>query len=138
MSATVCRAQRQINMPYRYFNPNPRRLQVGDCTVRALSAIAGGSWYDAYDKLCDRGRSMANMPSADVVWADELRRLGLRMRSLPDCYPACYTVADFAEDHPRGIYVLAPQGHAVAVIDGCYLDSYDSGLMIPNLYFEEA
>ena len=78
-------------MSYRYYNPNPRGLQVGDCTVRALSAITGRRWYDAYDQLCDRGRALADMPSADPVWADELKRLGLQMRTLPNRCPACLT-----------------------------------------------
>lgn len=123
-------------MGYRPFNPNPLGLQVGDCTVRALSAVTGRSWYETYDRLCDRGRRLANMPSADAVWSEELRRLGFQLKPLPDRCPACYTVADFAEDHPRGIYVLAPQEHAVAIIDGNYWDSYDSGRSVPKLYFE--
>lgn len=117
------------------FNPNPLGLQVGDCTVRAISAVTGKSWTMAHRELCDLSELMADMPSADRVWWEYLRDAGFGRRVLLDRCPDCYTVEDFAEDHPRGLYVLGPPEHAVAVIDGEYLDSYDSGHTIPGYYF---
>lgn len=51
-----------------------------------------------------------------------------------DQCPECYTVRDFAEDHPKGLYVLGPPNHAVAVIDGDYWDSWNSGSTVPSYY----
>jgi hypothetical protein len=45
-------------------------------------------------------------------------------------------VADFASDHPAGVYVLGPREHAVAVINGEYWDSWDSGETVPLYCFE--
>lgn len=117
------------------FNPNPRGLDVGDCTVRAISAVTGKSWTHAHRALCDLSEYMADMPSANRVWWEYLREIGFTQRIMLDRCPDCYTVADFAEDHPRGLYVLGPPEHAVAVIDGEYVDSYDSGRTIPGYYF---
>jgi hypothetical protein len=36
-------------------------------------------------------------------------------------------VRDFARDHPRGTYLLGLDGHVVTVIDGDWLDVWDSG-----------
>lgn len=43
---------------------------------------------------------------------------------------------DFCEDFPDGTYLLALQSHVVAVIDGNYYDSFDSGHEVPLYYWE--
>lgn len=85
--------------------------------------------------LCDFGLAMADMPSANNVLSAYLRKRGFRRYVIPDSCPDCYTVHDFAADHPRGCYVLALNGHVVAVEDGHYFDSWDSGAEIPIYYW---
>lgn len=121
---------------YRYYNPNPKGLHVGDCTVRAICAVTGLSWYEVHDLLCDLSRDMANMPSANAVWWELLWEFGFNQFQLIDQCPECYTVADFAYDHDKGIYVLGPLEHAVAVISGDWFDIFDSGQTIPKYYFK--
>ena len=119
------------------FNPNPKRNHVGDCTVRAISKATGESWDKTYSALSAQGYAMADMPSANHVWGAYLRKKGFVQHVLPDTCPDCYTVADFARDHPRGMYILALSGHVVAVNDGDYFDSWDSGDEIPLYYWEK-
>lgn len=121
---------------WRYFNPNPAGLHVGDCTIRAICAATGLSWYAVHDELCQLSRRMADMPSADRVWWELLKKHGFTRRRVIDRCPDCYTVADFASDHPAGVYVLGPREHAVAVINGEYWDSWDSGETVPLYCFE--
>lgn len=121
---------------WRPFNPNPLGLEVGDCTVRTICAVTGLDWDAAHKTLCDLSRVMGNMPSADKVWWELLRWCGFTQRRLLDTCPDCYTVERFAEDHPRGVYVLGPQEHAVALIDGEYWDAWDSGRTVPSYYFK--
>ena len=40
-----------------------------------------------------------------------------------------------AFDHPKGIYVVATGSHVVAVVNGDYYDSWDSGDEIVAYYF---
>ena len=122
-------------MSWRPFNPNPRGLLVGDCTVRAICAVTDRDWRPVHRDQCDLARDMANMPSADIVWWEILRQEGFEQISLPDQCPHCYTVRDFALDHPRGVYVLGPREHAVTVIGGDYWDSWDSGSAVPEYIF---
>lgn len=117
------------------YNPNPRFLQVGDCTVRAICAVTGLDWNTVHKALCDLSGDMADMPSADRVWWTLLEQFGFTQRRMIDRCPDCYTVKDFCEDHPKGYYVLGPNEHAVAVIHGNYWDSWDSGKTIPTYYF---
>lgn len=119
------------------FNPNPAGLQTGDCTVRSICAVTGLDWRTVHRALCDLSGEMCDMPSINRVWWTLLRGIGFRRLVLLDTCPDCYTVEDFAEDHPRGLYVLGPPEHAVAVIDGDWWDSYDSGGTSPAYYFEE-
>lgn len=51
--------------------------------------------------------------------------------------PDCYNVKDFAQDHPKGRYVVGTGTHVIAVIDGNYYDTWDSGEEIPVYYWEK-
>lgn len=120
---------------WRPFNPNPQGLLVGDCTIRAICAVTGLDWRTIHRAQCDLSEEMADMPSADRVWWKQLRRYGFTRQRMIDQCPNCYTVADFAADHPNGIYILGPKEHAVAVIDGDWWDTWDSGGTVPAYYF---
>ena len=120
---------------WRYFNPNPLGLKVGDCTVRAICAVTGLPWRTVHWSLCNLARDMADMPSADRVWWELLRRYGFVHQELIDRCPDCYTVSDFCEEHPEGVFVLGPNEHAVAVINGQYWDAWDSGETVPTYCF---
>lgn len=50
---------------------------------------------------------------------------------------SCYTVREFALSHPHGIYVVGDGSHAIAVIDGHYVDTYDSGDRNVLFYYQK-
>lgn len=107
---------------YHYYNPNPRRKNIGDCTVRALSKALNQGWYMTYWGLCIEGAFIADMPSANNVWGSYLHRKGYRREMAPEDI----TVEEFAKMHKRGTYILALSGHVVCVQDGTLYDSWDS------------
>lgn len=78
---------------------------------------------------------MGDMPSANHVWGAYLRAKGFTRRIVPDTCPDCYTVREFAEEHPHGTYILALSGHVVAVKDGNYYDTWNSGDETPIYYW---
>ena len=123
-------------MSYIYYNPNPLKLSVGDCTIRAISKVTGMDWKRTYLELLVQGYSMYDMPSANRVWGELLKRFGFTQKLLSDTCPDCYTVKDFCNDFPIGIFVLGTGAHVIAVIDGNYYDSWDSGNEIPTYFFE--
>ena len=116
-------------------NPNPRNAHVEDCVVRAIAIATGREWLDVYDGLCRFGRKEANMPSANAVWGKYLRRIGYEPFLLPDACPECTTVRLFCEMFPSGTYIIGTGSHAVAVIDGNYYDSWDSGGETPSYFW---
>ena len=118
-----------------YFQPNPKNLMVGDCTIRAICAVTNLDWNTVHRALCDLSEDMADLPNADRVWWTLLEQFGFTRKRLIDRCPECYTVKDFCADHPNGVYILGPHEHAVAVISGNYWDSWDSGLTVPTYFF---
>jgi hypothetical protein len=114
------------------FNNNPVQRRVGDCAVRAVSVALDVDWETAYDLLADAGYNMADMPSADSVWGAVLREHGFYRAAIPMTCPDCYTAADFARDHPRGVYVLGFGGHVATIRDGHLYDAWDSSNEIPQ------
>lgn len=119
------------------YNPNPNGARVGDCTVRALSKALDKSWEQTYSELAVQGFAMCDMPSANHVWGAYLRKNGFKKYIMPDECPDCYTVRDFCRDNPKGVFVLALSGHVVAVRDGNYFDTWDSGGEVPLYYWKK-
>lgn len=118
------------------FNNNPMARNVGDCAVRAISAALETDWETAYALLAVNAYMMADMPSSNSVIAATLRQHGFYRNIISNECADCYTVGDFADDHPSGVYVLGTGDHVVAVIDGAVWDSWDSRREIPQFYFE--
>ena len=120
---------------FRKYNPNPLGKQVGDCVIRAISKITKQSWQDTYMDIVMEGFRMCDMPSSNSVIDAYLRSKGFRKSIIPNTCPECYTIADFADDHPNGVYLLATGEHVVSVVDGAYYDSWDSGDEVPVYYY---
>lgn len=118
-----------------FSNPNPLHKQVPDCVIRAVSIALNESWYKVYDELTDIGRADANMPSADSVWGHYLYSKGFEPFLLPSVCPKCTTIHEFTKMYPKGTYIIGTGTHAVAVIDGNYYDSWDSGMEIPSFFW---
>ena len=49
----------------------------------------------------------------------------------------CLKVKTFATLHPKGLYILATGSHVVALKDGNYMDSWDSGDETVVYYFSK-
>lgn len=116
---------------FRQVNPNPRGLFAEDCVVRAIAIATNQSWDSAYWAICLEGGIIKNMPSVDSIWGSYLKRHGFVPHPLPTNCPNCYSVRDFCRENPTGIYILATSSHVIAVIDGDWCDTWDSGDEMP-------
>lgn len=125
-------------MPYIHYNPNPAGNYTIDCVVRAVSKLMDMDWDTAYFKLSIQGFVDKSILVDDKVLGNFLRQYGYRPVPIPDTCPNCYTVRDFAYDHPRGRFLVKTYDHVIAVIDGDYYDSGDSGDEIPIYYYRRS
>ena len=119
-------------------NPNPKHKEVADCVVRAICIALNKQWIDVYDDLCDLGRLEYNMQNADAVWSKYLYFQGFRPFLLPATCPECTTISRFCTMYPKGTYIIGTGNHAVAIINGDYYDSWDSGNEIPSFFWRIA
>lgn len=119
------------------YNPNPTRKLVGDCVIRAISKATGKSWEDVYLDIMVLGFNMHDMPSSNDVWGNYLINNGFRRYVIPDTCPYCYTVEQFCEDNPDLTGILATGTHVIAVSNGDYFDTWDSGNEVPIYYWRK-
>ena len=116
-------------------NSNPSGSYVGDCVIRAISIATNKSWYDVFVELCLQGLIMYDMPSSNRVWNEYLKSKGYTRHIVPNDCPECYTIKNFCNEYFKGTYIVGTGTHVVAVIDGNYYDTWDSGDESPIYYW---
>lgn len=89
------------------------------------------SWERTYWELCEEGAEVHDWPWRNYVWGRYLTKRGFEQKLLPNTCPYCYTVRDFCIDHPYGNYILATGNHVIAVVNGNYYDTADTGDDVP-------
>lgn len=117
------------------YNANPVSNRVEDCAIRAVSVALGISWDDAFDRIAHNAKAMGSVMHSNAVFGSVLRQNGFYRAVIPNRCPDCYTVRDFCLEHPIGIYVVGTGSHVVTVVDGDYIDIWDSGNEIPIYYW---
>lgn len=123
---------------YIHYNPNPVRSDgVGDCAVRAIAKATDLTWEQAYTELSTSGFLMGDVMNSDQVLAAVLRKHGFVRGSVPEECPDCYTVADFAAEHPDGTYVVKSDNHVATIIDGNIFDAWDSSKRVPLWFWKK-
>ena len=121
---------------YQFQNPNPKNNLTGDCVIRAISIATNQDWDYTYLDLALLGYEEKDMMSSNNLWDDYLYNHGFRRYIVPnEC--RCYTIIDFSNEHPEGTYIVATGTHVVAVIDGNYYDTWDSGNELIFYYFKK-
>lgn len=110
---------------YKYLNENPKQNRVGDCVIRAISTALSQSWEETYIDLCLQGYLMSDLPSSNAVWNAYLKNKGYTREFIKNDCPECYSISDFAEEYPTGIYIVGTGTHAVAVVNGDIFDNWD-------------
>ena len=121
---------------YVNFNENPRgNYYAGDCVIRAINIVTGISCDEIYTTLCAEGFYLGDWGNTNASWDWYLRSLGFKRHICPNDCPFCYSLVDFANDHPTGKYIVATGTHAVAVVNGDYYDAWDSGHVTPIYYY---
>ncbi len=117
-------------------NPNPEGKQVPDCVIRAICIVLNKPWLEVSDELYfGFARREYSVTCDDNIWGHYLYSLGFEPFLLPMSCPKCTTINEFTKMYPKGTYIIGTGKHAVAVIDGNYYDSWDSGNEIPSFFW---
>lgn len=106
-----------------YYNANPLKRRVNDCTVRAISLATGQTWDYTYRKLSLFAQDQAIMPD-DVGYIDEY--LEKRYEKVCGCKNReKITVGEFVEYNNIGTYLITMNGHITCCIDGVIYDTFN-------------
>lgn len=123
-------------MAFVRYNENPFKNDTIDCAIRAISTFLDMSWDDVYVDLSIEGFIVKDMPNKNYVWDKYLERKGYKLYLVPDMCPNCTTVKSFANEHNTGKYLLGTGSHVIAVQNGDYYDTWDSGNELPLYYYK--
>ena len=116
-------------------NVNPAKNHTGDCVIRACVVALHKTWVQVSDEIYSLSREHFLSMSDDHLWGRYLYEQGFTPFLLPENCPNCITIKRFCIMYPRGIYIIGTGSHAVAVIDGNYYDSWDSGDEMPSFFW---
>ena len=119
-----------INANHRWheYNPNPKKKNVGDCSLRAYCAAFGWTWEEAFEKSSEIAKDEAIMMDTHKTCEKVMEGEGYVLdEEFKKSKRKDLTVNEFALTHPYGTYFLNTHGHLLCVKDGEYWDSWDSG-----------
>lgn len=119
------------------YNANPVANRVEDCAIRAVAVALDISWDEAFDLIAHSAKVMGGVMHLNAAFGAVLRQHGFERKIIPNTCPDCYTIKDFCRDNPEGVFVVGTGSHVVAVIDGDYIDSFDSGDLLAIFYWED-
>lgn len=115
---------------YKYYQPNKKDLkdEYGDCVIRSFTKVTGKEWETVFDELVPIARELQCMPNSKASYTRYLTENGFTYHGISNAKGTKRPTVDrFAKDHPTGVYVLVVANHLVAVVDGIYYDTWDSG-----------
>lgn len=117
-------------MSYKYYQPNKKDLKdkYDDCVVRALTKVLNKDWIEVFDDLIKYAREMQCMPNSKQCYEQYLKDNGFVYVGISNKKGSKRpTVAQFSKEHKKGKYLVNVANHVVAIIDGKYYDTWDSG-----------
>lgn len=116
------------NHRWHEYNPNPKKKNVGDCSLRAYCAAFGWTWEEAFEKSSEIAKDEAIMMDTHKTCEKVMKGEGYVLdEEFKKSKRKDLTVNEFALTHPYGTYFLNTHGHLLCVKDGEYWDSWDSG-----------
>ncbi len=105
---------------FKYYNANPLKRNVNDCSVRAVAKATEREWNEVYKELSDLARVRA-ITFTEIDFIDWY----LKENFIAYCLPKnVYTLENFLELKLKGNYIITMSGHVTCVIDGVCYDTF--------------
>lgn len=105
---------------FKYYNANPLKRHVSDCSVRAISLATERTWDEAYKILSEHAR-IRGITFTEIDFINEFLSERYKCISKSDI---C-TLRDFLSLELPGRYLVTMSGHITCVIDGVCYDTFD-------------
>ena len=121
---------KKVKSSWQFYQPNKKdpKNEYGDCVIRALCKVTGKEWLEVFDDLTPYVREVQANPNAPQVYSKYLEDNGFKWVGIKVVKGSKRpTVDSFTKEHPEGTYILRVSHHIVAVADGAFWDTWDSG-----------
>lgn len=118
------------NKTYIYYQPNKKDIKddYGDCVIRALTKVIDKTWMDVFTDMLSICTEYQALHNNQVVYTNYLKSKGFTYVGISNKKGTKRpTVKSFATSHKTGTYFVTVANHVVAVVDGHYYDTWDSG-----------
>ena len=115
---------------FKYYQPNDKDLKdrTGDCVIRALTKVMNKTWVEIYDELVPIGRRVQAFGNDQITYTTYLKENGFEYQGISNKKGSKRpTIKEFANKNREGTYFCKAANHVVAVVDGIYYDTWDSG-----------
>lgn len=125
---------------YKYYQPNKKDLKdkYGDCVIRALTRVTEKEWTQIFDELIPYARNLQCMPNEKQCYEAYLKDNSFEYHGISNKKGSKRpTVDQFAKNHKTGVFFLNVANHCVAVAEGNYYDTWDSGACCLYGYLEK-
>lgn len=106
---------------FRYWNENPSGKRRNDCVTRAIT-LASGLPYSVVRKKLFLSAQLMDCPKLCVTCYSFLIQNVLG--GIPKNCEGM-TVEEFADNNPRGTYLVRMNEHISTIIDNCIYDTFD-------------
>lgn len=123
-------------MQFVQLNLNPRGRRAADCVIRAIMRATGKPWNVVFLELGAISLKECAMPNEKRVYEQYLNQLGFSKRPMPR-FPdrTRYTVAEFAQANPKGVFVISVAKHLTCIVDAVLYDTWNcSYKSVGNFY----
>ena len=106
---------------FQYWNENPRKLTTNDCVTRAITFATDMPYEEVSKKL---------WLTADLYNCDRLCKFCYsnfitNVLKYKEVNCDRYSVGEFADTHPYGVYLIRIEGHLTTIKDGVVYDIWD-------------
>lgn len=106
--------------------------------MRALTKVLNKTWLEVFDAINPISREMQCPFNTKDCYEEFLKQNGFVYHGISNKKGSKRPTVDrFAKDHTNGIYYLNVANHCVAVVDGIYYDTWDSGYKSLYGYWEK-
>jgi hypothetical protein len=115
---------------FKYYQPNEMDLKdnYGDCAIRCLCKAEKKTWLEMYDLMWKLSREIQSPMNNKYGFEHIVKSLGYQYYGISNKKGSKRpTIDEFASQHKEGTYICVVANHYVAVEDGLFYDTWDSG-----------
>lgn len=106
---------------FKYLNVNPDKVNRNDCVTRAICLASNTPYHKVRSKLFHTAKLLDCCKLCWTCYSFYIEEvLGGKRTNCDDM-----TVEEFADNYPKGIYLVRMNGHISTAIDNCIYDIFD-------------